>query len=179
MPGKVQADLIWAVHGPSRASADYYPAMLANMILGQIGMGGRLGENVRERQGMAYYCYSDIEADLGAGPWAAAAGVGPANIERAIAAILHEVDQFAQDGPTDAELSDAKAYLTGSLVLGLETSDGIAGALLAIERHGLGLDYIDRYPAIIDPIGREQVREAARHYLSTERYALAVAGPLG
>ncbi|MEI8306689.1 MAG: pitrilysin family protein [Chloroflexales bacterium] len=178
MPGKVQADLIWGVHGLRRAAPDYYAAMVANMILGQIGMGGRLGEQVREEQGMAYYCYSDIEADLGAGPWMAAAGVSPENVEPAIEAILEEINLFRQDGPTDEELDDAHAYLTGSLVIGLETSDGIAGSLLGIERHGLGSDYIARYPAIIAAIDHEQVIAAAQKYLSTEVYVLAVAGPV-
>jgi zinc protease len=177
MPGKVQSDVIWAVHGLGRADPDYYPAMMANLILGRLGMGGRLGENVRENQGMAYYCYSGIEADLGAGPWSAVAGVNPGNVERAVAAILHEVAQFAAEGPTDQELSDARDYLTGSLVLGLETNDGIAGTLLAIERYGLGLDYIDRYPAIIGGTSREAIVAAARRYLSTDRYVLTVAGP--
>jgi len=177
MPGKVQSDVIWAVHGLRRADPDYYPVMLANMVLGQLGMGGRLGENVRERQGMAYYCYSGLEADIGAGPWSAVAGVSPENVERAIAAILHEVERFVADGPTEQELADARAFLTGSLVLGLETNDGMAGTLLGIERHGLGLDYIDRYPAIINAVSHAQIVAAARRYLSTERYVLAVAGP--
>jgi zinc protease len=177
MTGKVQSDLVWAVHGLRRDDPDYYPAMLANMILGRLGMGGRLGEHVRENQGMAYYCYSGLEADLGAGPWAAVAGVNPGNLERAAAAILHEVAQFAQEGPTDEELADARAYLTGSLVLGLETSDGIAGMLLAIERYGLGLDYIARYPEIINGVSREAIIDVARRYLSTDNYVLATAGP--
>lgn len=177
MPGKVQSDVIWAVHGLRRDDPDYYAAMLANMVLGRLGMGGRLGENVRERQGMAYYCYSGLEADLGAGPWSAVAGVNPGNVERAVEAILHEVASFTAEGPTEQELSDARDFLTGSLVLSLETNDGIAGTLLAIERYGLGLDYIDRYPAIIGAVTHEQIVAAARRYLSTERYVLTVAGP--
>jgi zinc protease len=177
MEGKIQSDLIYAVHGLRRTDPDYYPAMIANMILGRIGMGGRLGENVREEQGMAYYVYSGLEADLGAGSWAAVAGVNPDNVERAIEAILHEIEHFCAEGPTEQELSDARAYLTGSLVLGLETSDGIAGTLLAIERYGLGLDYIARYPSIINGVSSEEIVATARKYLSTERYVLATAGP--
>lgn len=177
MQGKVQSDVIWAVHGLARHDPDYYPAMMANLILGRLGMGGRLGENVRENQGMAYYCYSSFEADFGAGPWSAVAGVNPENVERAIEAIIHEVRRFAADGPTDQELADARDYRTGSLVLGLETNDGIAGTLLAIERFGLGLDFIDRYPAIIGAITHEQIVAAARRFLAGEAYVLAVAGP--
>jgi zinc protease len=177
MAGKIQSDIIWAVHGLTRASTDYYAASIANMILGRIGLGGRLGNNVRERQGLAYYCGSNIDADLGAGPWAALAGINPANVERAITAILHEIEQFCADGPTGEELNDARDFMTGSLVLGLETNDGIAGTLLGIERYNLGFDYIARYPGIIRAIGAEQVIEVARKYLSTDRYIVAVAGP--
>ncbi len=177
MAGKKQADLIWAVPGLKRKDPAYYAAMLANMLLGQLGLGGRLGENIREKQGMAYYTYSSLQADLGAGPWMAYAGINPANVERVRQAILHEVEQFKREGPDEQEFTDVRAYLTGSLVLGLETNSGIAGALLFIERYDLGLDYISRYPQIIGSISREDLIDVARSYLSTEHYALAVAGP--
>jgi zinc protease len=177
MTGKVQSDVIWGVHGLSRTDPDYYSASVANMILGRIGMGGRLGDNVREQQGLAYSCGSSLDADVGAGPWAALAGVSPANVERAIDAIVHEIAKFRADGPTDAELDDARDFMTGSLALGLETNDGIAGTLLGIERYGLGLDYIARYPSIIRSISAEQIVDVARKYLSTENYVVVVAGP--
>jgi zinc protease len=177
LQGKVQSDVIWGVHGLSRTDPDYYVASVANMILGRIGLGGRLGDNVRERQGLAYSCGSSLDADLGAGPWAALAGVNSANVERAIEAIVQEIARFCADGPTDEELNDARDYMTGSLALGLETNDGIAGTLLGTERYGLGLDYIARYPGIIRAISAEQIVEVARKYLSTENYIVVVAGP--
>lgn len=177
LAGKIQSDIIYAVHGLKRADDDYYAATVANMILGRIGLGGRLGENIRERQGLAYYAGSSVDADLGAGPWAALAGVNPVNVEKAIDAILHEIGTFCAEGPTDEELRDAQDFMTGSLVLGLETSDGIAGTLLGIERYGLGFDYIARYPGIIRGISAEQVTDVARNYLSTERYVVVTAGP--
>jgi zinc protease len=177
MAGKVQSDVIWAVHGLNRFAPDFYAAQVGNMILGRLGMGGRLGDNVRESQGLAYSCGSGFDADFGAGPWSAVAGVNPRDVDRALEAILHEIERFKAEGPTDEELADARAYLTGSLVLGLETSDGIAGTLLGIERYGLGLDYIARYPGIINAVSHEEIVAAARKYLSTERYVVAVAGP--
>jgi zinc protease len=177
MAGKVQSDIVWGVHGLTRTAPDYYPAMIGNMILGRLGMGGRLGDNVRENQGLAYHISSGIQAGLGAGPWTARAGVNPANVERAVQAILHEIEQFRQEGPTDEERSDARAYLTGIMVLGLETNRGMAGALLDIEIFNLGKDFVERYPDIINGVSREAIIEAARTYLSTENYVLAVAGP--
>jgi len=177
LDGKSQTDVIWAVHGLDRRSPDYYAASVANMILGRLGIGGRLGERVREEQGLAYYCGSSLDADLGAGPWTAMAGVNPAHVERAIDAIVREIKQFAAEGPTDQELADAHDFMTGRLVIGLETNDSIASTLLGIERYQLGLDYIERYPAIIRSIVRDQVIEVARRYLATDDYAIVTAGP--
>jgi zinc protease len=177
LDGKSQTDIIWAVHGLDRRSPDYYAASVANMILGQLGIGGRLGERVREEQGLAYYCGSSLDADLGAGPWTAMAGVNPAHVERAIDAIVHEIRQFAAEGPTEQELADAHDFMTGRLAIGLETNDSIASTLLGIERYQLGLDYIERYPAIIYSIDRDQVVEVAHRYLATDDYAIVTAGP--
>jgi zinc protease len=177
VPGKSQTDVIWAVQGLSRLDANYYPASVANMILGRIGLGGRLGKNVRENRGLAYYCGSSLDTDLAAGPWAALAGVNPEDVDEAVEAIVYEIERFIADGPTAEEMSDAQDYMTGSTVLGLETNDGIAATLLGVERYGLGLDYIARYPAIIRAITDEDVTRVARNYLSVSNYVLVTAGP--
>jgi zinc protease len=109
--------------------------------------------------------------------WAARAGVDPENIERALLAIETELDQLRGDLVSDQELEDAKSYLTGVLPLALETHDGVASILLAIEEFGLGLDYLDRYPDIIAAVSREQVREAARSHLDPETLAIGIANP--
>ena len=80
---------------------------------------------------------------------------------------------------SDEELEDAKSYLTGVLPLALETHDGVASTLLAIEEFDLGLDYLDRYPDIIAAVSREQVREAARSHLDPETLAIGIARPAG
>lgn len=177
MVGKTQSEVIWGVHGIDRSHPDYYPAMIANMILGRLGMGGRMGDNVRDTQGLAYHVHTSLQAGLGAGPWVATAGVSPQTVEQTIAAMLYEIEQFKQEGPTEEELSDARAYLTGRLAIVLETNSGIANTLLDIESYELGLDYIERYPEIINSVSAEAIIAAARKYLSTEEYVVAVAGP--
>lgn len=176
LPGKSQSDLVLGTHGVARTDPDYYAVMLANLLLGQLGMMGRIGENVRERQGMAYYAYSDLRTGLLAGPWWVRAGVHPSNLERAIVAITHEIEQLQRDGPTTDELADARTYLVGSLAVRLETNQGIAQTLADMEMFGLGLDYIERYPEIIGSVSREAIVEAIRRF-PTEGYALAIAGP--
>lgn len=175
--GKIQADIVLGWPGLRRTDADFVPAYLANTILGTFGMMGRLGDEIRDEQGLAYYVYSRLEAGLGAGPWVAIAGVNPANVERAIESILTEVRRL-RDEPVEAgELADSQSYLTGSLPLRLETNEGIAGSLLEIERYGLGLDHFQRYDALIRAVTVADVQAVARKYLDPDVYCLAVAGP--
>ena len=86
-----------------------------NNILGQFGLGGRLAENIRERQGMAYYAFSAFDPSLGPGPLVIRAGVDPANVERAIAAIDAEVGALGRDGPTERELRRRGSTSIGSI----------------------------------------------------------------
>lgn len=177
MPDKSQADLILGWPAMPRLHPDFDKARLANTVLGVFGMMGRLGANVRERQGMAYYAYSQLAVNRQTGMWLAIAGVNPANVERAIASILQEVQRLADERVPADELADCKRYLTGSLPLQMETNDGVASILADIEWNGLGLDYVQRYVEIINSLTADDVQEAAQRYLATGKYALAIAGP--
>jgi zinc protease len=150
--------------------------MMANLILGQIGLMGRLGERVREQQGMAYYAYSDLRAGLLAGPWWVRAGVNPSNEERAVDSILHELRAFRESGPSAEELGDAQDFLAGSLAVRLETNGGIAQMLADIELFNLGLDYVVRYPAIVRSLAHDAVTRAIGMF-PLDAYSLAIAGP--
>ena len=177
MPDKSQADMILGWPAMRRNAPDFDAARLANTVLGVFGMMGRLGANVREKQGMAYYAASRLSADREPGTWVAYAGVNPANVDRAASAILDEIKRLCDEPVPAAELEDSKHYLTGSMPLQLETNDGVASLLVDIEWHQLGLDYLARYPGIINDLTAEQVQAAAQKYLDPNAYVLAVAGP--
>jgi zinc protease len=175
--GKSQADVVLGFPSIERMHPDYYALEVANLILGRLGLNGRIGANVREKQGLAYYSYSDLEGGLGPGAWAARAGINPANVERAVEAILTEIRGVRESPVTEQELSDAQNYLTGVLPLALESNDGVARTMLSIELFGLGLDFLDRYPKIIRALTADDLLRAARQYLSTDHFALAIVRP--
>jgi zinc protease len=177
LPGKSQADIAIGLPTVPRHHPDYEALRLANIVLGRLGMMGRLGTTLREQLGLAYYASSTLEAGLGPGLWIAAAGVNPVNIERAIAQILAEVNRLREEPVDPSELSDTRTYLLGSLPLGLESSHAIASLALDLEFYGLGLDYLERLPQLIGTIQAEQIKEVAMRYLDPERMAIVVAGP--
>jgi zinc protease len=177
IPGKTQADIVLGYPGPARSAPDYQAARMANSILGVFGLYGRLGDNVREEQGLAYYSFSRLSGGLGPGPWRVVAGVDPANVERAVTSIRHEIGRMVEEPVTPEELADNKSFFKGQLLLGLETNEGVVAGLKNIELHQLGLDYLHRYCDMIDALRAEDVQAAARSYLDPDTGALAVAGP--
>lgn len=177
IPGKAQADIIIGAAGPARTSPDYMAASLGNNILGQFGMMGRIGEAVREKAGLAYYAASSLGGGPGPSPWDVSAGVRPENVNPAIALIQQEIQRFTQELVTPQELADSQDNYIGRLPLSLETNQGIANALINLERYQLGLDYYQLYPERIAAITAEQILETACQYLNPERLAIAIAGP--
>jgi zinc protease len=107
------------------------------------------------------------------------AGVNPANAEQAIDLTLLELKRFVDEPVTSEELGDNQANFIGRLPLQLESNEGVAGALVNIERYGLGLDYYQQYPGLIAGITREEILEAARRFIDPDRLAIAIAGPEG
>jgi zinc protease len=177
MMNKAQADVAYAGVGVRRADPEYYAAWVMNNALGQYALGGRLGDSIRERQGMAYYVSSTLDASLGAGPLMIRAGVAPANVERTLASIDRELTTIRDDGITAKEFRESRQYLTGSIPRQLETNSGIAGFLLSAELFGLGPNHDVHLPRLIEAVTLDEVNRMARQLLDPASAAIVVAGP--
>jgi zinc protease len=140
-------------------------------------MMGRIGESVRKKAGLAYYAYSSLSSSIGPGPWRVSVGVAPTNIEQALELIRDEIKRFISEPVTPEELQDNQSNFIGKWPITLESNHGVAGALLSIERHQLGLDYFQRYEKMVSAITTEEILTAARKYLDPERLAISTAGP--
>ena len=174
--GKSQTDLIVGCHGPARRDPDYFAASLANSVLGQFGMMGRIGNVVRERSGLAYYAYSNLSAGLETGTWDISAGVNPANLQKAIDLILAEIKNFVENGVNEEELRDSQDNFVGRLPLSLESNSGVANSLLNIERYQLGLDFYENYEKRVRAVTPEETHETIRRHLHPEKLAIVSAG---
>ena len=177
VPGKMQSDVLIGYPGIARNDPDYYALRTGDLIFGQMGLYGRLGEVIRDRLGLVYHVYSGFDAGIGAGPWTVSAGVNPKNIERAISGIYSEIERLRANGVDQDELAHAQDYLTGLMALRLETNEGVASTLLDIEFFGLGLDYIERYPSIIRGLTVDEIRAAVVRHAHLEAAVTVTAGP--
>jgi zinc protease len=177
MMNKSQTDIAYGFVTIARQDPSYDAYWLMNNILGQYSLGGRLGDSIREQQGMAYYVFSSLDANLMPGPLSIRAGVSPANVSKAVASIDTELRKLVDAGPTEQELQESKQYLIGSMPRALETNIGIATYLQTVEFFGLGLDYDVRMPDLLRAVTREQVHDAARRAIDPDNATVVVAGP--
>ena len=177
IPGKTQSDIVAGWLALKRRDPDFLKAYLANCVLGQFGMMGRMGKHVRDEQGLAYYAYTSLEAGLGIGPWTAIAGVDPDHVERTVEAMLDQIQRLRNEPVDEEELTDNKSYIIGSMPLRLEGNEGVAAQIATMELYQLGLDHLQRFPALVEALTAEDVTATAQRLLNPDVYVLSVAGP--
>jgi len=177
MMNRAQADIAYGFLGLRRNDPDYYAGWVMNNALGQYALGGRLGDSIRERQGMAYYVYSTLDASLAEGPMMIRAGVSADNVERTLVSIDNELACVLSEGMTQKEFDESKRYLIGSIPRQLETNSSIAGFLLSTEFYGLGADHDARLPVLLADVTRDHANAVAEHLLDPSRAVVVVAGP--
>ena len=177
MMDKALTDIAYGFTTIRRADPAYEALRLMNNVLGQYALGGRLGDSIRERQGMAYYVSSAADPNVIEGPLLIRAGISPANVDRAVASIDEELTRLVRDGVTAKELDDSRRYLIGSMPRALETNAAIATFLQNAEFFGLGTDYDLRMPELLRAVTLDDVNSVARRVIDPSCAAVVIAGP--
>jgi len=177
MPHKSQADIILGAPAIPRRHEDYYALLLVNLLFGRIGLFGRLGKNLRDELGLAYYAYSNLDARTAAGMWSVNVGVNPSNLVRAVQEIRAELERLRTEPFPTQEIADGKDNQVGSLIVSLERNAEVAAELHRMEHYGLGMDFLERYAEIIQGLTPEAVREAAVKYFAAAPSSWVIAGP--
>ncbi len=171
-----QTNIILGHLGISRGNPDYYAVLVMNYILGGGGFASRLMDNIRDNRGLAYDVHSYFSASRYGGNFQVGLQTKNESANTAIGEVIREMKRMQTEPVSDKELADAKSYLTGSFPLRIDSNSKIAGFNLAVEYYGLGLDYVDRYPAVINAITKEDILRVAQQYLDPANYILVVVG---
>lgn len=162
--------------GLARDDEDFVPAYVMNHILGGGSFSSWLFEEVREKRGLAYSVYSYLAPFAHTAVFGGGTATRNDQAEEALAVILAQFERMASEGPTEEELEDAKAFLTGSYALRFGSSGSIARQLLAIQLEDLGIDYVDKRNDLINAVTLEDVRRAARRIFGEGKPTVAIVG---
>jgi zinc protease len=167
--------------GVRRDNPDYYKLLVMDYVLGTgPGFTDRLSSRLRDREGLAYTVSASITNSAGTEPGAFTCYIGTdkENFAKVKRLFLEELNRIRKERPTAAEVADAKTYLLGSQLLQFGTNAGIARQLLAIERYGLGMNYLEDFRKAVAAVTPADVQVVAQKYLSPERMVLVAAGAI-
>ena len=175
-----QSTVLMAVPGIARDDPEWYAALVMNHVLGGGGQQSRLFNEVREKRGLAYGASSSLRTYKRAALLVMSTASANEKVAEAIRVIRAEMARLRNEGVTEAELTDAKTYLTGALALSLDSSGSIASLLHGLQIDGLSPDHLTRRGQLIAAVKLEDVRRVARRLLRDESLTTVVVGkPVG
>jgi predicted Zn-dependent peptidase len=152
-----------------------WPALrVAAAVLGG-GMASRLFQAVREREGLAYAVGASLPASRGPAALTLTAGVHPANADRALVAMLRELDDVRSRGPAEEEVARARTRVAGLHLLDHEDLRRRAFYPAWYELLGVGHRFDTRLVELASRVTPADVQRVARRYL--EHPVVAVVGP--
>jgi predicted Zn-dependent peptidase len=176
-PALEQAHITLAVPSYPLAHPGRYAASVLNNILGG-SMSSRLFQNIRERQGLAYAVFSELNPYSDAGMLSVYAGTSRSTTGRVLRSIAGEFARLKKEPVAPEELRRAKDQLKGSLVLSLE-SPGARMSNLARQEIYFGRFFsVEELHSSIEAVTAEDVQQTALEFFQPHKIAATVVGPL-
>lgn len=155
-----QAHVYIGLPAIERGNPDFFPLVVGNYTLGGGGFVSRLMKEVRDKRGYAYSVYSHFAPLRQTGPFQIGLQTKRSQAKEAIKVARDVLDGFLKDGPSDEELAAAKANLTGSFPLRLDSNKKILDNVTMIAFYGLPLDYLDHYQAKVQAVTVDDIKQA-------------------
>jgi predicted Zn-dependent peptidase len=150
---------------------------ILNTLLGG-GMSSRLFQNIRERQGLAYSIYSDLNPYRDTGCLAVYAGTSLASASKVVQSVVSEFRKLKAEPVPEEELRRSKAQLKGSLMLSLESSTARMSNLARQEMYFDRFYDLDELIERIEGVTAEDLADLANQFFKTESVALTALGNL-
>ncbi len=154
-----------------------YASYILNTVLGG-GMSSRLFQNIRERQGLVYAIYSDLNPYRDTGCLCVYAGTSRESAARVVESVIAEFRSLKSTPVPDEELRRCKDQLKGSLMLSLESSTARMSNLARQEM------YFDRFYSLdelidrIEAVSAQDLQSLATDFFHTDNIAVTVLGNL-
>ncbi len=154
-----------------------YASYILNTLLGG-GMSSRLFQNIRERQGLAYAIYSDLNPYRDTGCLSVYAGTSRESAGKVVQSIVSEFRKLKTETVPPEELRRAKDQLKGSLMLSLESSTARMSNLARQEMYFDRFYTLDELIEKIEGVIAEELKELAEQFFHTDSIAVTVLGNL-
>src|SRR3954464_2345421 len=150
---------------------------ILNTLLGG-GMSSRLFQNIRERQGLAYAIYSDLNPYRDTGCMSIYAGTSRESAVKVVESVVSEFQKLKAELVSPEELQRAKDQLKGSLMLSLESSTARMSNLARQEMYFDRFYGLDELIQKIEAVTAEDLQQTATEFFQGDQIAVTVLGNL-
>jgi len=171
-----QSHVLVGAVGMARSDPDYFPLFVGNYVLGGGGFDSRLMREVRDKRGYAYSAYSYFLPMMEAGPFELGLQTKLEQTDDALKVARDTLRQFIAEGPTEAELTQAKANLSGGFPLRIDSNKKILDYLAAIGFYRLPLDYLDTWVQRVEAVDVAAVKQAFARRIDPDKLVTVVVG---
>lgn len=171
-----QTIFYFATPGLPRSDPDYEAARVMNQMLGGGGFSSLLTEEIREKRGLTYGVYSYLRPMDRSALWLGGLATGNAQAGEAYKVLRETIRRYAEEGPSEERLAEAKANIIGAFPLRLTSNEALAELLVALQRDDLGRDYVERRPELINAVTLEDVRRLAKRILDLDNLLVVAVG---
>lgn len=154
---------------------DFYPATVANYILGGGGFASRLTQELRESKGYTYGIGSDFDGTRSTGTFGISSSVRSNVTLESLQLIKSILNDYGR-AFTDADLETTKSFLIKSNARAFETSGAKLGMLDDISSYGWKYDYVKTREAIVRAMTVDQIRDLSAKYLDLNQMTILVVG---
>ncbi len=162
--------------GISREDPDFYAAYLLNYILGGGGLSSRLADEIREKRGLTYGVATGLSIQPHLWRWTGSSSTMNQTAGEVMRLVRENIARLGREGPTEEEMLDAKAYITGTFPLAFDSNAKIARNLLGFRQDGLGVTYVEERNAYFEGVTMDELKRVAAQYMKPENFAFVMVG---
>jgi zinc protease len=178
-PDKSNAEYLAGLSFPLSDSHSDYPALrIANLILGGSTLASRLGDRIRQKDGLSYGATSSLNVSS-RDPVASltvTVSTNPANIDKVSTAVIEELERFLKDGPTDKEVADARHAFVESQKVGRTGDAAIAGQIVSNLNTGRKFAFAADQEKAILALTAAEIADAFRKHVDPRKLVIIRAG---
>ncbi len=175
VPGAVQTQILAGCHSITRKHPDWIKLGLTNSLYGG-AFNSRLVMNIREDKGYTYSPRSGVNALRQYGYFSVSAAVRSDVVAASLTEIFYELDKLRSVPVPEAELADARNYLTGTFSMGLATQSGLLGQLGVVALNDLPDDYLETYREKVRALTPADLLATARKYFDSANMQIVLVG---
>jgi len=171
-----QTLIMFSGPGIKREDPDFYAAYVLNYILGGGTFSSRLTDDIREKRGLTYGVGTGLSIQPHFWRWQGSSSTMNDKADEVVKLIRENIARLGREGPTAAELADAKAFITGAFPLAFDSNTKIAQNLIGFQQDGMPVDYVERRNSYFQAVTLEDVKRVAATYMKPENFTFVMVG---